>query len=359
MHKISTKEIFSFCLCLSTFLFPGFGDNILMETSLTSSVLSSLIGFIIGFIPILIIIKINKNINESILEYNKHNFKILGPILNILLLICIISIAFISSWIMLNFVISQFLTRNSYYVFAIILFSIIAYAVIKDKEVMGRTNLALIFILTIIIILSYLFLIPKIDIENFFPIIETTKTNILKASIYYSLLSTAPMMLILIIDNNDIVDKNNYNKNIIKSYLSGSLITIGFIIFIIGVFGIDIAHLTAYPEYTVFKKIKLFNFIERVENIISVIIFISFFGGFSYLIYSIKKWFKITFNIKKKTTTNIIIIIVALIIPILSIYFFKNTHNHDIYMNFPIILEILFIIFTIILILTTIKKKRN
>lgn len=358
MHKISSKEIFTFCFCLATFLFPGFGDDIILEYTRSSSFLASLLGFIIGFIPVFMLIFMSKRLkNKNIFEFNKEHFKFFGDILNFLLVLCVIAICFISSWIMLNFVISQFLTRNSYVFLAIVLFMIIALAVIKGKEVMGRSNIVLLSIFIFVLAFCFIFLIPEVEIDNLKPLFFAKPIDFVESSLTYLLLSSVPMMLVLAIKGNDIIDFKKYKKNVLLSYVLAGILLVGFMFLVLGIFGIDIAYVLAYPEYTVFKKIQLFGFVERVENIISVMIFISFFGGYCFLLYFVKEFIKTTFKPKKEVIPNIIILGIALIIPLVSILVFKNIHNHTIYMNFPYILVVIFFIFIFIYMYMLLSKK--
>ena len=349
MQKISTKEIFTFCFCLATFLFPGFGDDIILEYTKSSSFLASFLGFIIGFIPVFMLIFMSKKLkNQNIFEFNKERFKSLGSIINFLLVICVLLIYFISSWILVNFVISQFLTRNSYFFLAIVMFSIIVLAVIKGKEVMGRSNIILLMIFFATMIFCFVLLVPQVEIENLKPFFYAKPIDFVESSLTYFLLSAVPMLLVLAIRRSDIVDLKKYKKNVILSYVLAGVLLVGFMFLVLGIFGIDVAYVLAYPEYTVFKKIELFGFVERVENIIAVMFFISFFGGFSFMLLFVKEWFKNTFKSKSDKCPNTFIFIVAIVVPILAIFFFKNVHNHLIYMNFPYILVILFFLFLIV-----------
>ena len=190
MKKISSKEIFTFCFCLGTFLFPGFAYDMILEHTKNSSFIASIIGFILGFIPVLILIYMNKNLKDkNIFEFNKEKLKIFGKILNIIIIICVVLICLVSSWIMINFVISQFLTRNSYYTLGIVFFLIIAYNVSKDLEVMGRTNIVLTVIFLITMILSWFSLIPEVEINNLYPLLYTNPIRFIKSNLTYILLS--------------------------------------------------------------------------------------------------------------------------------------------------------------------------
>ena len=50
------------------------------------------------------------------------------------------------------------------------------------------------------------------NFENYLPIITTSKTNILKSSLVFSLYFSAPIFFINIVKKDDLVDKNKFNK---------------------------------------------------------------------------------------------------------------------------------------------------
>ena len=357
MSKISTKEIFVICFMLGVFLFPGFGNNYIFSLAKTSSVTSSILGFVLGFIPIFMLLFIIKNLNgESIFLFNKNNFKFIGTLLNFVLVLLALAIVFLSSWTILNFVTSQFLTRTSYYFVAIVLFSIIGLGVFYGLEVISRSSIVLFTIFVFISLVSWIFLVPNVEVDNIYPLFDISKLSFFKAAILYALLLTTPLLFISAIKKDDIVDSKNINKRIILSYIFGSIIVITFTFLIMSIFGYDITRILTYPEYSLFKKIKAFDFIERVENIVSVLIFIVFFGGFSYLMYFIKEWFSFSFKIKNKKTSNVFSYVMCLLIPILSIIVFKKFFAYDIYMFIPYILLAINVIFLFIFISMVIKN---
>lgn len=361
MDKISSKEIFAFTFFLSCFLFPGFGDTIVLENGKNMTIIACIIGMIVGFIPLLLIIYLhNKTINKNIFELNRERFKFFGHILNFLLIISIIYVIAVGTWTIITFTISQFLTRTSYYLILITMMFLVSLATIKKIEVIGRTSLILLGFFICITLFSYIFLIPSVDIDNFFPIFNVNYKNFIQTILYYPTFSVIPILSILAIKKANIIDNKKSNSRIILGYIFGSLIVIIFLLLIIGTFGIDISVLFTYPEYTLFKKINVFNFIQRIENIISTIIFIASFISFTILSTFIVNYVKNLVKFKSKRKLNITISVLCFIFPFITLYLFQNYPILYIFTNYPKISIFIFIILVInvLLIFITNNKKK-
>ena len=359
-NKIGIKELlaFVFSICIATF--PAFGTAMILAITKQSSLISVLIGLVLGLIPLGMILYIAKFIeNKTIFQLNKDKFKFFGEIINILYVICIIFFGFIISWTAINFTITQLLLRTSYYLVAIVLFSIIGYAVTKGVEVIGRSNFLLNIIGISTLIFVILFLIPSVKLDNLFPILAVSKKTIIMTSLYIPSITVAPLISILYIKKNDIEDNHKYNKAIFIGYLLSGLIAFIFFFLIISVYGTNIASLLSYPEYYLFKKINAFEFISRIENFAAIMIYICFFGNMCILISFVKTYLQEKFNIKKELNVNILIFALAIIVPIISIYIFKNYHPVFIFKNYPLFASAIFIplFFNFILLLFARKKR--
>ena len=183
-NKISTGEILSIEIGLIIALFPGLCNFLILNTAKNASLLSIIIATIIGFIPLLMIIAISKKIeNKSLREYIKDNLGVFGKIINLLLITIAIFILFLNSWLIIDFIISQFLTRTSYYYIAIIFFIIIAWTINKGIETISRTTFVMFMITIIIMIILWGALIPYIKLDNLKPYIDTSTKDILKSSL--------------------------------------------------------------------------------------------------------------------------------------------------------------------------------
>ena len=132
MEKISHKEIFVLTFFLSCFLYPGFGDTLIIKYSGNGIIISTIIGSLIGFLVVLLITSIFDKIDKgNIFDYNVSRFKVFGKVLNVLIIIGILYIIFVESWNIITFIVSQFLTKTSYFEVAFIMFSCLSYFIIK------------------------------------------------------------------------------------------------------------------------------------------------------------------------------------------------------------------------------------
>lgn len=363
MEKISYKEVFVLTFFVSVTLFIGFGDVRMMTVAGNSSLLSILIGTVIGMIPILIIVYISKfTKNDSLFTVLKDKFGVFGIILNILLCICAIAFLFLTSWLFVQFVISQFLTRNSYYILAIVFFGICAFTASKGIQVISRVSLIFYMITFIAIIIIIGFLIPNVEINNILPIFDVSKTNFIKSIFLISCLAAIPCFIILGIPRKNLVDEKKYKYGLIFGYVLACLICLMILFFIISVYGVDLAKIFSYPSYNVLKKIHALNFIERVENIASVSIFAFYFGSFFATLHFCGECLKDSFSIKSKNIKNILIYVIGIIVPIISIWFFKKEYINLVYKNYPFIslgVLSLLIFIALLLFVSSFRQKKS
>lgn len=359
-EKIGTTELTFLVMSICLALFPAFGTATIINYGKNTAIISVIIGSIIGLIPLFMILYIAKfTTDKNILEVNDEKFKMFGKFINILYFIGIVFIGFCISWQVINFTISHLLTRTSYYVVGIILFSVMSYAIVKGNEVILRSNLILTMLGSVLFIFIFIFLIPKIKIDNFLPIINVKKASIISTALIVPTFMVYPLISILCIKKDEVNDKSKYNKSIIKGYTLVVIIIIIFMIFILGIYGSNMASLFTFPEYYIFKKIRAFDFISRIENIAAALIYISFFGNMASLMNFAKTCVKKALNLKNVRVINLATYILSILVPILSIIFFKKYQHLQILKYYPIISSILLIALIINFILLFIAKKKN
>lgn len=359
MTKISSKELLMFSLCLASALFVGFGDVALLSLNKNTALITSIIGTISGLIILYFLLSIIKNSdNDGFFKTNIRRFKIFGHIFNIILLLFAILCFGLNAWLFVNFIISEFLTRTNFYLLAIILFAIVGYAVTKKIEVMGRTMTVLGMLFLIVLIFVWSFLTPEVDVEKLYPLFYNDIPTIIKGIFIFISFAVTPFFTLLAVNKEQITDQNKITKNVLIGYLLGTLVVTGFIFFLITTYGIEIASLFSYPEYSILKKIHAFNFIERIENVASVIIFIASFGSLTLFLHFITRNIEETFNIKNEVTKKILIYIAAIIIPLIAIYLIKKFYFYNAYITFPwISLGILLLLLAIAILYKITKKK--
>lgn len=356
-EKISSGEILTIEIGLITALFPGIINPLLLNISKNASLISLLISMFLGTIPLFMILTISKSITtESLNDYIINNFGVLGKVLNVILMAIAIFILFLNSWLIIDFIISQFLTRTSYYFIAIVFFTIIGYTINKGIETTSRTIFVLTGLVSIIMVALWICLIPYTNLNNLKPYIDVTSTRIIKSSILNTVYISMPLVYLL--DLKHITsDKENFEKRIIKGYTISSLIILVFIFFILAVYGIELSTILTYPIYALFKKIQILGFIERIENFAAIQIIVVFYIQAAYLIYYIKE------NLLKSKNSNesikkIITYLTSLIIPVTSIYIFKNHNLITILKESPYIIGSIIIIIIILFIKKTFSKTK-
>ena len=260
MNKIGAKEIFSMTFLACTALYPGFGINSLLKTGNTTTLIAILVAFVIGFIPLMFIIKLQKKLeDENIFQYNKRKFKFLGNIINISLILLVVYILFVlfNSWTFFNFVISQFLTRNSYYFLAFIYMLIVSYMACKGLEAISRTSIVLTIISIFVIIVISLSLSPQIDINNLLPLFNISKMSFIKTVLQAVSLLCTPALALLIVNPERIDKKEKFKKYLIIGYILAFIFLLIYAFLILAIYGIELAKIFDYPGYFVYKQVSL------------------------------------------------------------------------------------------------------
>lgn len=352
-NKISSGEVMVIIIASIFSLFPDF---LILSLAKNASLISLLIGFLIGFIPIFMLIYISKKIDTNFFSFLKNKFKNFSYPIIITLMLIAIFIIFTSAWLHFNFIISQFLIRDSYYFIAILIALAIIFALNKGLEAFSRTSFILFLIAISILLLLLTSLIPYVDLSNLKPYLNASLPNILNSALMFVVLSTLPLVYILELKNNT-HDKSNFSRKILMGYLIGFLLIILMLFFILTVYGIDLATMFTYPFYALFKKVQVFGFIERIENFAAIIFITSFFVEITFMFYFIKKNITNIFKVTSKKLNLILTIALPILLFFISIYLFKDL-NLAKYLNYVhYIVGILFIIIIIIFLRCLLIKK--
>lgn len=358
-NKISSGEVLAITTAVMLGLFPGLANFLILSTSRNASILSILISFIAGLIPIFIIMFISKKIkSENLFDFLINKFKGFGYVLNIILILGAIFIIFITSWLFTDFVISQFLTRNSYYPIALCFVLLAIFSVSHGLEVFSRSIFILFIFSMIVLTVLWGFLTPYVDLNNLKPYIDVGPVRILKSSFMIITLVCAPSIYILNLKNK-VTDKKNFERKILVSYIIILILIFFIITFFLAVYGIDIANIATYPAYAVFKKIEVLGFVERIENFAAIVLVTMHYAQFTFFLYYLKDTFNSMIKIKNKKKINILVYLLSCIITIVSIYLFKS-YNLISFIHFaPFIISFIFIIIIIIFIRCLFIKKTS
>jgi len=334
-------------------LFTGIGTYNIIKIAKVDSYISPLISGIIGIIVLITFIYIfNYEPDKTINEKNKLLFgNILGTIINYIICILFLFIAVTLIYNISNFAISQFLSETPLLTFMIILGIIVIYNVSLVIENISRVGIIFFSIICFLTIISTFGTISNIELNNIKPILEYGIDKPLYGSIFLTLIDIVPILSLLIVKKNYLIDKEKSTKNLIIFYII-SILFISIAMFLtISSLGIHLSTLYQYPEYTVLKKITLFEFIDRIENFIYIKWILSTIMHLSLITYYI------SYNVNKNSKKLVPTILISIIITI-SLYLFKN---NTIFYNFtstifPYIGLLILIIFIIITINIIIKK---
>lgn len=352
INSLQFGSLVSFTI-LSTLI--GIGFNNVTKIAKVDSYISIIFAYIIGFIPILLFIYLF-NQEKSLNELIEDTFgKILGKIINYLLLIPIGIIGICSVYSICNFMVSQFLSDTSIIILYVVPSIVILYGIVKGIEALSRTSLILYAIAIILVLITVIGLAPQIELDNFKPMLENGINRPLKGSLIFTLSDIIPVFIVLAISKKNIVNKEKTTKSIIIFYTLAILIMFLNISMTIGTLGIHLTNMYQYPEYLVLKKISFFNFLDRIENFVTIQWIFRTFILVSLVVYYIKN------TIKKDSDSVVIPAFILATIIVLDLVIFKNNtmFNNFVSRIYPYSNLFLFIMIIIISIGVFIRKKRE
>lgn len=332
MKKNSNLSIYF----LSRSLFLGGGISTLFlycsKDAYIAIILGTLLG--IGIIYIISKIKISKPFNIYLQEKSFINI-----LIKFIFICYIIFGIFILLIILATFLYSYFLPFTPSVISCLPFIFLAAFLSPKSTSKIVYVAQVLFIISLILIFLKTILLANEFDFGNLLPVLTTKPFNIFKASFIFTILSTAPFILL--------IDESIQFKQSLKYYLISSLTIFIVVLTITAVLG-ELVNVYSYPEYSVLRKIRLFKFIENIENFISIGWFFDIFICLSLSSLKLKQLFNTNKSIVSFGITTFILFIVNCLI-------INNFYNSIIiYKIFPIIL----VIFMFILFLLFAFKKR-
>lgn len=333
MKKISCSQFGSLIYLISLSSCLGNTANTLIDVANQDSWMSIFVSGIVGFIPFYVIIKLLEFKPElNIFEKNHYIFgKLIGNIINILLVLMFIFIAGAALWDLNNFISSQYLHKTPSLLIGIFMTITIIYLLTKDLFVMARTCFILFLIGFGLYFLGFIGLVSQIKLDRIMPILENGLIPPIKAGLMAVTYDILPLFVLTVIPKDKIDIKKT--TNLFKWFYFSGLVIFIIIFLIVSIFGYKLAAMYEYPAFHLLKNISLFGFFERVESIISLrwifylmtLILMSIYFGLEFI--------KKTFKINSKKIINLIIIIFSLLILILSEYIFTNNTAKEYFMT--------------------------
>ncbi len=291
--KISNYSIMFLLFFMANHLFSGSGLTQIINISKQNSIYVPILSFVIGLIPFYIFIRYY-NYKDDLNLYEKINFtyKKLGKVFSFILFL-FVTIYFIYSMSALNIYIrSKYLSDTPAFIIILLFLIPIVYLVKSDIYTICKVTFILFIIFIVEYILSTLGLIKYIEIDNLMPFIDKSFFTILKSSLFYVCYFTFPIFILLFVPKNKVRNPNTINRDLFIAYSFSSILFLIVIIFLIGIFGIDLSLIFDFPIFSLLTKIDFFNFITHVENILSFISILTFFVNTTLSLHAIKLYIK-------------------------------------------------------------------
>lgn len=357
--KVSNKGFASLIFFISQSMFLGIGIPQILSSSKQNSPYSIILGFILGFIILYLFMKImNYEKDLNIFEKMEKLYgKILGNIINLLLFLLFSFYFLYTLWSVQLYIQNKYLDKTPSIIILILFLIPTIYSVNKGIKTISKLSLIIFMISIIEIFLCIFGLTGFVEINNLKPFFEVPILKILKNSLYFISYFLTPIFMLSIVPKNKLENSDKINKTISIFYIIGCINFLLLFIFIIGVFGIELAELFYYPEFTLIKKINYFDFIQHVENILSSQwLFSLFITEVMSLLFS--KEYLVQKKIYKKSIYYILIAVAL----VFSTMLFKNTTiGYDLVKKyFSIIYSIpIFILVIVSVILILFKKNKN
>ncbi len=355
--KISNLEFSILATSPILSLYSGIGLYNLIKRANIDAYIAIFISIIWSLLYLKVFLTIyNYEPNSSLPEKNIKLFgKNIGKIINIIINILILSICILPIYSISNFIVSQFLSETPIIIILILIFIVSLYNISKGIEVISRTAIVLFIISLSLGIINIIGLLPDFQFTNLKPILANGITIPLKTSFLFLLTNIVPIVTVLIIPKNNIVNNNKTSKYIYIFFIISLIFILLDTILTIGVLSEHLIKILPHPEYIVLKKISIFGFIDRIENIIYIKWILGVFVHFTLSIYYICN------SINKKDKQFFLPSIVIIFILTLSKILFKNNTEFKWYIKniYPYTNLVLLVIIILIFILILIHNKKE
>jgi len=361
-NKLNNFDVGTLNYFITRAFLTGFLFNSLLNLIRQDSWIIPLFGIVLGIVFLLLVIYIfnyepTLNFAEKI---NSLFNKKIGSILIIIFCVFCFFMCNLTYLNLNNFIHGQFLSKTPTLAIAIVCIIAIFYTLTKGLNTIAKTGNILFYIAMILFFISFIGLLPFIEIENLKPFLNNKPLNYLESLNCFYAFNIVPMLFLTILP------KDKINNPKLKKTLFLSFILSAFTMFIVmfstlASFGYELTSLYKYPEFHVLKNISLMGLEARIESILIIQCIFDFFMFVVLTIYFIANSIKSTTKFKN---VNIIYAVLCILLVILTNYFSKyNVFLDDFalkYVQMPVsIFSIVFLLIICIKINFSKKKKTN
>ena len=359
-NKLENFDVGSLNYFITRAFLTGFLFNSLLNLIKQDSWVIPLIGFFIGIIFLLLVIYIfnyKPSLNFAEKLINLFNKKI-GTILIILFCLFCFFMCILTYLNLNNFIHGQFLSKTPTLAIAIVCMISIYYILTKGLNVIAKTGNILFFIAMILFFISFIGLLPFMEIQNLKPFFHSKPNNYLESLNCFYSFNIVPILFLTILPK-DKINNPKLKKILILSFLLSCFTMFTVMFSTLASFGYELTSLYKYPEFHVLKNISLMGLEARIESILIIQCIFDFFMFIVLTIYFIANSIR---SITKIKNVNNIYLLLCLLLVFLTNYFSKyNVFLDDFslkYVQVPVsIFSTIFIL--IVCIKIKFKKKKT
>lgn len=232
----------------------------------------------------------------------------------------------------------------------------IAFIVTRKKiEYFARAIEVMFLILMGSFLLSFVLLLPEVELNNLYPVTTNDIIPVLKSTL--PILSTWSNFIFVFFLGDKISDKKHIKKYGIQTGITLAIINTGLSLMTLGIFGHNVNKLFSVPYFIALKEIDVLNKIYGLESIFLSLLMITDFAAVCVSIYIIYEMIKKIFNLKnvKQYITPLVFGAYIFALYIANSRFEMETFNKVIGMKLNLVFGML--IPVIILIIGKIRKK--
>ncbi|MBV7505821.1 endospore germination permease [Bacillus sp. sid0103] len=241
--------------------------------------ISVIIGILIGLLVMWLYNTLGIRFpNMTLVEINEKLLgKWLGKVISLFFCCSLFLAAATLLFFLGEFLTAQFIPETPIEVIHILFILIIIQGVRLGIETIARAGEILFPWFIMFFIIFFLFLSPKVEVQNMLPVLETGIKPISLATLLYLEFSSLSLICLLMVFPAYINQPKRALKGFLVGNLIGGILLLSITLLSILVLGVDNSERQLYPSYALARKINVGGFVQRLEAMLAIIWFISLY----------------------------------------------------------------------------------
>lgn len=200
-----------------------------------------------------------------------------GFIAGVFIFLCLLDVPQIT-WYVGNFIVLEHLRRTPIYVINAVMTIALVIALLYGIEAISRSFEILVYIVSFLLLLSFILVSPNIQINNVLPVLEKGIIPVLKGSFLLSSYTTWPVIVLNMIYPSHFDNIRISRKALFLGYIWASIIIFLSTVMSILVLGSSVSARSQFPIYILVREINIGIIFTRMEAIISGVWIITLFS---------------------------------------------------------------------------------